>query len=67
MKKGADLVPDVHRDVALAVVEQQVAWLEVGGGDVRQRGPLVVGDPRDGHADAVDYFYICFPFRRSAG
>src|SRR4051812_27917440 len=33
---------DVDGHVSLAVIDQQVTWLEGGQGDVRQRGPLRV-------------------------
>src|SRR5450755_1851099 len=38
---------DVHPDVPLTVVEDQVARLERGQRDVRQRIPFFVGGPRD--------------------
>src|SRR5215472_4146012 len=48
-RRGIDDVPasDVDRDVADAVIEHEVAWLNRGRGDVRQRGPLLIGVARD--------------------
>src|SRR5580692_6335744 len=40
-------VADVYRDVADAVVVKQVTRLDLGRGDVRERGPLAVSVARD--------------------
>jgi hypothetical protein len=39
-------VSHVHGEVAYAAEEHQVTWLESGGGDVRQGGPLRVSGRR---------------------